>query len=439
MKTMVHSSSRRNGRAASRGKLGRQQGKSDRLAPEEELQLACRLAECRRGILILAASTEECVLQLEQLRTKLALGRLRIQDVVELEGRPTEQVKGDFARWVEGARESLCASSEAPASDAPAGDALPTDALADHALKVATAGENVGSTPTPVLRPGVLERLISVDARGRLRVSSLPPQGKRQLRRLETEAMTIRDRFVSANQGLVAHIVQRYVGMGLNLEDLIQEGNIGLMRAIEKFDHRRGGRFVTYAVWWIRQGVRRALANQSRTIRIPVHALGSRYEIGQTARHLATQLGREATPEELAGATGLCATRVAHLLTLTKEPLSLDEPRGFEKDHCLGDRVADDSLVDGMQLLCEKQQTELVQTLVNSLGERARLMLRMRFGLDGSEEHTLEEIGAAFSLTRERVRQIVKAALLEARHRSDVASTVDYSSRPRKAPDTTSP
>jgi RNA polymerase primary sigma factor len=201
---------------------------------------------------------------------------------------------------------------------------------------------------------------------------------------------------LTANQGLVTYVVQRYLGMGLSHEDLMQEGNIGLMRAVEKFDHRRGGRFGTYAVWWVRQGVRRALANQSRTIRIPVHALGARYSLDQAARRMALQLGREPTQEELSGATGVGSTNVAQLLGLAREPLSLDAPRGTDSDARLGDTLADGATPNGMEQALGKQRVE---------------QLRMRFGLDGSDECTLEQIGVVFSVTRERVRQIVTGAL----------------------------
>jgi RNA polymerase primary sigma factor len=240
-----------------------------------------------------------------------------------------------------------------------------------------------------------------------------PSPGLRQRRlELEGEVDRIRERFLSANQGLVVHVVHRYLSMGLTHDDLMQEGNIGLMRAIDKYDHRRG-RFGTYAVWWIRQGVRRALANQARMIRIPVHALGTRFSIEKAARRMAHQLGREPTPEELAATLGLPVRQVSDLLDLTKEPVSLDAPRGAESDARLGDGVADASAPDSLAQALGKQQTELAQRLLRLLTSREQGMLRMRFGLDGSDEYTLEEIGAAFAVTRERARQIIGAALVK--------------------------
>jgi RNA polymerase primary sigma factor len=221
----------------------------------------------------------------------------------------------------------------------------------------------------------------------------------------------IRSRFVGANQGLVSYIAQRYRGMGMSHDDLMQEGNIGLLRAVEKFDHRRGGRFGTYAVWWIRQGVRRALANQSRTIRIPVHALGTRYTLDQTAKRLASQLGRQPTEQELAQATGVVASSVSQLMALVKEPLSLDAPRGPENEARLGDSIADVDAPSAADQALAKQQAVQLHSLLESLSPREQQMLRMRFGLDGSDECTLEQIGRTFAVTRERVRQIVGAAL----------------------------
>ncbi|HVZ36461.1 MAG TPA: sigma-70 family RNA polymerase sigma factor, partial [Polyangiaceae bacterium] len=175
--------------------------------------------------------------------------------------------------------------------------------------------------------------------------------------------------------------------------------------------HRRGGRFGTYAVWWVRQGVRRALANQSRTIRIPVHALGARYSLDQAARKLALQLGREPNEEELSGATGVGAGNVAQLLSLSKEPLSLDAPRGNDLDTRLGDSIADATSKSSMEQVVERQRSEQLGQLMCALSPRERDMVRMRFGLDGSDECTLEQIGSTFSVTRERVRQIVGSAL----------------------------
>jgi RNA polymerase primary sigma factor len=246
------------------------------------------------------------------------------------------------------------------------------------------------------------------------------------MRRLNLEIERIRDRFTSANQGLVSHVVQRYIGMGLSRDDLVQEGNIGLMRAIDKFDHRRGNRFGAYAIWWIRQSVRRALANQSRTIRIPVHALGTRYTLDQAARRLVLSLGRQPSEQELSSATGVMPASVAQVLAIVREPLSLDAPRSFDSDDRLVDSVADPSAPDAATQTLDKERATHLHRLLASLSAREQQILRMRFGLDGAEECTLEQIGQAFALTRERVRQIVAAAL-DKLHRQTRAHDLELS------------
>jgi RNA polymerase primary sigma factor len=252
------------------------------------------------------------------------------------------------------------------------------------------------------------------------RPCELPASLRKRVRRLDSEIDTIRSRFINANQGLVAYVVQRYRGMGLRREDLMQEGNIGLLRAIEKFDHRRGTRFSVYAVWWIRQGVRRALANQSRTIRIPVHALAVRYAVDQASKRLALQLGREPSEQELASATGVVVGGVAQVLGLVREPLSLDAPRGPDSETSLGELVADRGTPSPNEHAARRERADRLHVLLEGLTSREQEMLRMRFGLDGADECTLEQIGQSFALTRERVRQIVTAALGKLHHQTQV-------------------
>lgn len=242
-------------------------------------------------------------------------------------------------------------------------------------------------------------------------IDRLPSVLRRRAVWIGDEIENIRARFVSANQGLVTYVVQRYAGMGLAPADLMQEGNIGLMRAIDKFDPRRGSRFGTYAIWWIRQGVRRALANQSRMIRVPVHALGTRYTVERAARRLAVQRGHQPSEQELSEETGLAPNSVAQVMNLVKEPLSLDAPRGADTDIPLGDSLTDANATSAVEEAASKQRHERLRCLLTSLSPREQQMVRMRFGLDGADECTLDQIGREFDLTRERVRQIVTAAL----------------------------
>jgi RNA polymerase sigma factor (sigma-70 family) len=392
---------------------------ASRISHADELQLACRLAECRRERLTLALNTSTCLGRLRRIQTEMASGKVRIQDVMELEQAPAEQGQRAYAEWLERAEQLQRKAAEAWQSEA----------LSEAQLRASEA-----LVRELTLRPATLARALGegpgAEAYARRALASLPPQLQQLSRRLESEVERIHDRFLTANQGLVAYVVQRYLGMGLSQEDLMQEGNIGLMRAVDKFDHRRGGRFGTYAVWWVRQGVRRALANQSRTIRIPVHALGARYSLEQAARRMSLQLGRDPTEEELSSATGVVPGNVTQLLSLTREPLSLDAPRGTDTDVRLVDALADSGTPNGMQQALGKQRAAQLRGLLVSLNDRERDMLRMRFGLDGADECTLEQIGVTFCVTRERVRQIVTGAL-EKLHRQtrmqrlELAGTAD--------------
>ena len=232
-----------------------------------------------------------------------------------------------------------------------------------------------------------------------------------QLAALEQELRDIRTQFIEANQGLVGLISRRYAGMGLSLADLKQEGNVGLMRAVEKFDFQRGIRFNTYASWWVRQSVRRALSNQSRTIRIPVHKLDTKYALDRATKRLTASLGRAPSRAELQAETGLSHAEMDRVGDLAKEPLSLESPRGEGDEGRLMDFVADSGAVDpGIQALKTEREQQLA-LLLEELTPRERQMFHMRFGLDGNDECTLEQVGQAFGLTRERIRQIIDGGM----------------------------
>jgi RNA polymerase primary sigma factor len=368
-----------------------------RLAPRishaDELQLACRLAECQRELLALALHVPQSRAELQHIHAELESGALRIGDVLEQPEGVTDEARQQFDAWVKKA-------------------GSPSDGLELRALRISSA-----------VRARLVQAAQARPQTGTHAARSEPPLSPhltQRMRRLDLEIERIRDRFTSANQGLVSHVVQRYIGMGLSRDDLVQEGNIGLMRAIDKFDHRRGNRFGAYAIWWIRQSVRRALANQSRTIRIPVHALGTRYTLDQAARRLALALGRQPSEQELAEDTGVIPASVAQVLAIVKEPLSLDAPRSFDSDDRLVDSVADPGAPDAAIQTLNKERAEHLRGLLVSLSVREQQILRMRFGLDGSEECTLEQIGQAFALTRERVRQIVVAALAKLHRQTQV-------------------
>jgi RNA polymerase primary sigma factor len=236
--------------------------------------------------------------------------------------------------------------------------------------------------------------------------------------------------FVGANFGLVVTYARRFVGQGLDMQDLVQEGQLGLIRAVEKFDWRRGHRFSTYAAWWVRQAMARALADQSKTIRVPVHLLESRHKLERVRRTLAQQGRRDPTDEELARESGLSLEKVHAIRSLVREPLRLEAPLGDEGDGGqLGDLVADSrSPAPDEQLACDRMQTQ-TRALLDILTPREQQLLRLRFGMDGGPGQTLEEVGKSFNLSRERVRQIEAAALKKLRSLSEERDLGSYIGR----------